>query len=213
MPANCMPGFEGISKDLPLPQDKDVKLLFGCETDIGWNFELGIPKERLNDFDFILIPTTHMHMLDYTVTQEQVSSNKKRAELWVKRFDFLLNEQLPFHKIGIPHLACTLINTSSRQDYLETLEMIPSDEMYRLFEKTAKLGAGIELNYADFLFSDEEAETILRMFHIAKQCGCKFFYGSDEHRFNSREDEQEVMDRAIDLLELKETDKFLILGE
>lgn len=207
----CLPDYDWISQALPLPQDKGVKYLFGCEADMGWNFEIGIPQNKLNDFDFILIPTTHMHMMDFTVKEEQVSTNEKRAKLWVNRLEALFNQSLPFYKIGIPHLACTLINPKSREDYLETLDMIPSEDMYRLFEKATRLGVGIELNYADFLFSDDETDRILRMFRIAKECGCKFFYGSDEHRYNSREDELEVMGRAIDLLELKESDKFFIV--
>jgi len=59
-------------------------------------------------------------------------------------------------------------------------------------------------------FADEEADTVLRIFKIAKQCGCKFYLGSDAHHPNWFNDVKAIFERAIDLLELTEDDKFHI---
>ena len=48
-----------------------MNFLFGCETDINRNLDVGIPKERYDDFDFIIIPTTHLHMCGFTYTPEE----------------------------------------------------------------------------------------------------------------------------------------------
>ena len=53
--------------------------------------------------------------------------------------------------------------------------------MHSLFKKAADLGVGIELNSFDMNFAEEEAETVLRPYRIAKKCGCKFYLGSDAH--------------------------------
>ena len=53
--------FEHISEAKPLPQSDKVQFLFGCETDLRQDLLLGISKERFDDFDFIVIPTTHLH--------------------------------------------------------------------------------------------------------------------------------------------------------
>ena len=42
----------------------------------------------------------------------------------------------------------------------------------RIFTKIAKLGCGLEINYGDMWFSEEETDIILRPFKIAKKCGC-----------------------------------------
>ena len=203
--------FEHISKAKPLPTDPDIRFLFGCETDLDKHLTLGIPKERFNDFDFIIIPTTHLHMTDFTIQKNDAASLDARARLWVERLDAILSMELPFQKIGLAHLACHLIAPSSREDYLSVLEMIPTCEMERLFKKAATLGIGIELNANDMSFADEEADTVLRMFRIAKRMGCKFYLASDAHHPAHFEALDQTFARAIDLLELFEEDKIPFL--
>ena len=149
-------------------------------------------------------------MVGFTITKEDAQSNKKIAELWVKRLDAIMNMSLPFGKIGIAHLVCSLLNTKSRKDYLETLDMIPSSEIKRIFTKAAELGLGIELNQTDMTFSDKEADTVLRPFRIAKSCGCKFYLGSDAHHPAEFTNTKKIFERAVSLLDLSEDDKFHI---
>jgi histidinol phosphatase-like PHP family hydrolase len=59
-------------------------------------------------------------------------------------------------------------------------------------------------------FKDEEADRVLRMFRIAKECGCKFYLGSDAHHPKTFESTDRIFSRAIDLLGLEESDKFVI---
>ena len=84
--------------------------------------------------------------------------------------------------------------------------------MKRLFEKAAGLGVGIELNSSDMDFTEEEADVVLRPYRIAKKCGCKFYCGSDAHHPNTLDRAKALFERAIDLLELTEEDKFIICG-
>lgn len=202
--------FLHISQARPLPTDPHIRFLFGCETEMRADHTLGIPSERFADFDFVIIPTTHLHMTNHTITTEDAVSLDARARLWAERLGALLSMPLPFQKIGIPHLACPLIAGSSREDYLSTLERIPSEVMEMLFRKAAKLGVGIELNSFDLRFSDTEADTVLRMFRIAKREGCKFYLGSDAHHPADFIHTREVFERTVDLLDLKESDKFHI---
>lgn len=169
-------GFEHISQALPLPQKSGIEFIFGCESEFDKSFKLSIPPERYTDFDFIIVPTTHMQMNGLTIDEKDFSV-EKRAVLWVKRFESLLNEKLPFNKVGIAHLACHLIDNSSRENYLKVLSLIPDAEMHTLFHKAATIGVGIELNATDMSFAEDEADTVLRMFRIAKKEGCKFYLG------------------------------------
>ena len=115
---------------------------------------------------------------------------------------------LPFHKVGIAHLVCPLINNQSRAAYLETLSLIPDSDMERLFTKAAQLGCGIEINMADMTFGESEAETVLRPFHTAKKCACKFYLGSDVHQHHVFEKVKLIFENAINRLGLQEADKF-----
>jgi hypothetical protein len=171
---------------------------------------LGISPERFSDFDFIIVPTTHLHMDGFTIDEEDIDSHERRARLWVERLCSVLSMPLPFHKVGIAHLACFLLDRRSRKDYLTTLNLIPSEEMERLFSRASEVGCGIELNMSDMSFPDSVAETVLRPFRIAKSCGCKFYLGSDAHHPENFARFREVYERAISLLQLTENDKFIL---
>ena len=88
------------------------------------------------------------------------------------------------------------------------LSKIPSEEMERLFSIAAQKGCGIELNQDDMSYSAAEADTVLRMFRIAKACGCKFYLGSDAHIASEFLHAPEIFARAVDDLQLQESDKF-----
>ena len=202
--------YDHITKALPLPNADGIRYLFGCETDIDKFLNVGVAKENFDKFDFVVIPTTHLHMMDFTFYPED-DSVERRAVLWVKRFEALLDKDLPFEKIGIAHLACRLIRgRRDDSDYVKILDAIKSEDMERLFGKAAKLGCGIELNQSDMNFREGETESVLRIFRIAKKCGCKFYCGSDAHNPGYFEKTKEIFERAIDLLELTEDDKFII---
>ncbi|MBO5453361.1 MAG: PHP domain-containing protein [Clostridia bacterium] len=200
--------FEHISKAKPLPQDKEVRFLFGCETELDKNLNLGISKEKFDLFDFIVIPTTHFHM-KFTLTDEDKASPENRAKAWVKRLDTVLNMDLPFYKVGIAHLTCGLI-APSREELLNVLTLIPQEEMRRLFKKASSVGVGIEINSGCMNFTDEEADVILKPYRIAKDCGCKFYLGSDAHHPLSLDNAKARLEKGIELLGLTEEDKFII---
>lgn len=202
--------FAHIEQAKPLPQAEDVSFFFGCETDIDRFLTLGMPLERFDDFDFVIIPTTHLHMKGFTIAESDMESNERLAQLWVERLRALLAMPLPFHKIGIAHLVCGLINRKSREDYLETLRLLPDGEMEALFSRAAQLGCGIELNRSDMAFPEAESDIVLRPFRIAKECGCKFYLGSDAHHPSNFDRVKEIFTRAVALLGLEENDKFLI---
>lgn len=202
-------GLAHISQALPLPKQEGIRFLFGCETELDRTLTVGVAREHFDLFDFIIIPTTHMHMKGFTLTSEEEENAKTRALAWVKRLDAVLSMDLPFHKVGIAHLTCTLI-APTREMYLETLSLIPEKEMHRLFEKAAALGVGIELNETFRDYSEEEWALVLRPYRIAKSHGCKFYLGSDAHTVKGLDCAMQKHKRIVDDLGLTEEDKFVI---
>ncbi len=177
-------GYERLSSVLPLPQGEGVRFFFGCETELDKHMTLGIADKTMEQFDFIIIPTTHLHMTGFTV-DEQKTSVEERAALYVERLDKLLDLDLPFHKIGIAHLTCPLIAWNRSKDFDEHLRILDEidDATYReLFSKLAGRGAGFELNFTPADYSQEQLPRVLRPYLLAKEVGCKFYLGSDAHR-------------------------------
>jgi histidinol phosphatase-like PHP family hydrolase len=199
--------FEWISRSKPLPQCEGIDFLFGCEADMDKDLRLGIPKERFDDFDFVVMALTHLHMVGFTITEENAATAEGRARAWIERLEYFLGLDLPFYKIGLAHLATPLL-AKGRETYLNVLELLPDEKLYDIFSKCAVLGVGIELNASDMSFSDEEADTVLKMFRIAKECGCKFYMGSDAHHPAGLKNAKAIFERAIDLLGLTEDDKY-----
>ncbi len=201
--------YERTREVLPLPQSENVKFLFGCETEMDKNMVIGISRKTAEELDFIIVPTTHLHMDGFTLNGDEDA--RELAALWVRRFDALLDSDLPFEKTGVAHLTCPLI---WRNRYLEVLEAIPDDEYHRLFERSAKAGLGIELNFSVFNMTPAGAETVLHPYRIAKEEGCKFYLGRDAHHPKELQSAMKVFNAAIDLLDLKEDDKIpLLLGQ
>ena len=201
--------YAHIREALPLPQSKKTKFLFGGETEMTHRLVIGLGKRPLTELDFIIVPTTHMHITGFTISEADSKSPEARARVWIDRLEALLSAKLPFHKVGIAHLSSHLI-APTREEFLEVLRLLPEEKMRRLFRRAAELGAGIELNRNDFNYEDGEADLILRPFLIAKSEGCKFYLGSDSHVPEHFEKAIPAFNKAIDELSLKENDKFII---
>ncbi len=198
--------YEHVIKSKPLPTAEGIEFLFGVETDMDKFMRIGIPKERFSDFDFVVIPTTHFHMPGFTVWKN--ITLEERARMWVAKLDALFNMDLPFRKIGIAHLACDLI-APTRKKYNKVLSRISDSDLVRIFTKAAELGVGIELNREDMDYLPQSRDSY-RIFTTAKKCGCKFYMASDAHHPEDFENAKAVFERAIDILELTEDDKFYI---
>ena len=202
--------YPHICQAKPLPQSEKVKFLFGCETEMDKYMTVGCSVERMKDFSFVVIPTTHFHMEGFTLSEEQLETPQTRAKAWVDKFEALMEQDLPFHKIGIAHLTCGLIWKGDRAKYLETIDSIPVEDMHRLFAKAAKLGIGIEINPGNMKYAEEEKDILLRPFRIAKEEGCKFYCGTDAHTGKEFADVRRWFERGIADLELTEDDKLII---
>ncbi len=198
-----------LQKALPLPQTEGVEFLFGCESELNKDNVLGLAPENYERFDFIIIPTTHLHMHGFTI-DEKYFSTEGRREKWIERFDAVLNMDLPFNKVGIAHMTCPLMGRDTREMHIEILDGI-DDAIYReLFLRAAKVGVGIELNFSTRGYSEEELPRILRPYKLAKECGCKFYLGSDAHTPRGLAGQRRRAERYVELLALTEEDKFTI---
>ncbi len=198
--------FSCLTQALPLPQGENVEFLFGAEADMDYEYTVGVSEERYNELDFIVIPTTHLHLAGHTV-KEKIQTPEEAAEHWVKRLEELLKKDLPWYKTGIAHLTCGHIFKGRTP---EVVKLLDNNVLYNLFQKCSEKGVGIELNMKTLALSQEEKDILLRPYFIAKDCGCKFYLGSDSHKTEALKNAKENFEDIITKLDLKETDKFII---
>lgn len=196
--------FGHIANALPLPEEEGISFLFGCETEMDKFFTLGISEERLDAFDFIIVPTSHLHMKGFTV-EESLTSATDRAKYYMERCNRLLDMKLPFYKMGLAHFTCTLMQRNCDGTRDDIMNAISDSEFYDFFKKAAKCGIGIELNTS---VSDASNPAALRPYLIAKECGCKFYLGSDAHSPGDFKYSEARFSSMIAALDLKEEDKF-----
>ena len=194
----------------PLPRSDKARVLFGVETEMDRTMRLGLSREHFDCLDFVVIPTTHLNMMGLTLNKQEGGSTQSRANLWIKRLEAVLGMDLPFHKIGIAHLTCTTMAHWSRQTELEIYSKIPDMEIYRLMQQAAAVGLGIELNACSMNYRPEEEDRILRFYRIAKECGCKFYCGSDAHQPHELDRARSLFEKAVKALDLQESDKYII---
>ena len=91
--------IDHVCQSLPLPQSESVPFFFGCETELPANNIPALAREHFARFDFVAIPVNHMHMKGL-VRPDGVDTPEKMAELVQTRLERLLEQDLPFAKIG-----------------------------------------------------------------------------------------------------------------
>ncbi len=200
--------FDHVAQSLPLPKVDGMRVLFGCETEYCGNGKLAMPMERFDDFDFVIIPPNHYHMGDLTIGKMQFDNTDEAAKMFADRFLELSLLDLPWRKIGIAHLTCDLVDPA--HEYPDVYRKVDLDKMQEAFTNFAKNGAGIELNdecfRKDWDFTDEG----LTLYKLARDCGCKFYRGSDSHNRVTLFYCKGVTRAATELLELTEEQKYIV---
>ena len=205
--------FDRVADVLPLPQGEGIRFFFGCEVEMDQYMTIGLAPDKYDKFDFIIVATDHLHLDGITVATNDLT-DQQRADLYVQRFQALLDSDLPLHKVGIAHPTCSLIaGYGDYQKHLDILDLISDETFTHLFRQTAEKGMGVELNFPLCLYAPENYDRALRPYRIAKACGCRFYLGSDAHHPKQFEGFLENCGRIAELLDLQESDKFYFPAE
>lgn len=198
--------IDHVFKAAPLPQGK-VPYYFGCETELPANGIPALAKEHFDLFDFVVIPPNHMHMAGL-VRPAGVDTPAKMARLVEDRLENLLEQDLPFKKIGIAHLTCGLMFTEG--SVADVVACMDEARLLRIFKGYAQAGTGIELNCGCFEELETRPEETLLMYRIAKEAGCLFYGSSDAHDVQGLENVPQLLPRLAELLGLTEKDQYHI---
>lgn len=194
---------EKIKPEIEAKKTDGLKIYFGCETEYdSHRGDVAICEETAEKFDFILVPNSHTHI---TMPQDLYEPYEKHVEFMIKAYEDIINSKVskyitaiahPFEAVCCPYDKEILIN------------MISDDTFKRLFDKTAEKGIAFEINVSSMknrTIEEIESCAMIRMFNLAKECGCKFIFGSDAHT-NSVHSRYSNAQYTAELIGLKETD-------
>jgi len=187
--------------------NQNIRFCFGCETEYCGGNKLGLSEQSFDLFDFVIIPVNHFHMIDF-VRPSNINTPPLVAELFLSRLEELQQLNLPWRKIGIAHFTTSLTFREGKVD--DVLKFMPAHRLMRVFEFFANHGAGIELNAGCFREGwENNSEILLKPYMLAKHAGCKFYFGSDTHKFK---DLSRIywLESVISLLELSKDDIYMI---
>lgn len=195
----------------PYPQEDGIRMLLGAEADIDINGVLGIDRKTYETFSFITVSSTHMHLNGFTCRGDETL--EERIDMFIRRWEIILDTDIPHNRTGISHL--TAPHAFPEGDRRELLDHIPTKEFRRLFARSAECGLGIEINTNTFLEDGiilTGDPSLYRPYLLAKEAGCKFYFGSDAHTPAGFTNVKRIAESIIDDLDLKESDKFIPEG-
>ena len=194
--------LEHIKQALPLPHDDKLRVMFGCEAEYRGGKNLGVTPEIYDEFDIIVIPVNHFHQK--FVFPGVFQSPEEINELFLTRFEELLELDLPWQKIGLAHLN----STKHLKEFPYTMTQLNEDRLREVFRRVSEYGAGVELNAAFFSEVWQENGS-LRLFQIAKEENCKFYCASDAHTRDGLKRISERLGKAAEMLGLTADDLFM----
>ena len=198
---------EHVRSALPLPQDPACRFFFGCETELPASGVPALLREHFDAFDFVVIPVNHMHMQGL-VRAEGIDTPEKMAVNIENRLEGLLEQALPFGKIGLAHLTCGLMFREGK--IADVMRAMNEARLLRILKGYAAVGTGIELNAGSFSEMSERPDDILKIYRIAKEAGCKFYCSSDAHSVEALEGVGRVLPAVLRALGLSEADAYRI---
>lgn len=195
--------LELIKPELEKIDAGDMKIYFGCEGEYDpFHHGVAITEETAEKFDFIIVPNSHTHMM---MPKDYYEPHEKHKEFMLTAYEEIINCNIsryitsmahPFSAVCCPYGWETL------------MQMTTDDEYKRMFDMTAKKSIAVEINMAytkDLTKSQIEEGQHMRMYRLAKECGCKFTFGSDAHSAGGMNN-YHTADLIADLLGLTEDD-------
>lgn len=176
--------FLPVKKGIKSLTNSQLQLYFGCEVEYDPVHRApAITEETAEKFDYVIVPHSHSHE---TMPKEYYDNPQKHLNFLLDAYNNIINSNIsryitamahPFALVRCPYPSSVLI------------DMVSDDTLKRMFDKTAQKGIAVEINTGCFFVDGITSENIhesalIRIFQIAKECGCRFIFGSDAHQQN-----------------------------
>lgn len=198
-----------ILPEIAATDTKGVRFLFGGEVDYAKGRGAAISEREAETLDFIIVPNSHTH---HVMDKSWYEPYEKHAEFMLRATmdictgptrQYVTSLAHPFDAVCCPYPLWNIIDTISDAQFRE------------VFCAAKENGIAAEINGSSF--RDMTAEEIpqsamFRVLTAARNCGCKFTFGSDSHVGDGRKELRQAA-LAADLLGLTDNDILVVGGE
>ncbi len=200
--------IQNVERVLSLKEElrptEGIELYLGCEAEYDPIRQgVALSPENAEKFDFVIVPTSHTHMVMPKDLYEPMEKHKQfMLDAWKNVLECEVAKYVtamahPFQPVCCPY------------GWEPMIEYITDDEYKYAFDMAAKKDVAIEINLSGLRWKKNEnieASPLMRMFRIAKSCGCTFTFGSDSHNVGGHEGYLRAAEHISTLLELREAD-------
>lgn len=159
-----------------------IKLMYGCEAEYFYNRPTALTRELAQHYDYVLFAPSHIFNQKWEYDDAELEHPDSVRKILMREFREVcaLDYGVP---MGIAHPFYP-IRAPWQQDVLDG---ITDDEYAECFSLAAARGLSIEIHASltrktTALDADGISPAYVRMLAIAKECGCKFHFGSDAHK-------------------------------
>lgn len=192
-----------LKKELATADFGKTKVYFGCETEYNPITKApAITEAVAEQFDFVIVPNSHTHMM---MPKELYEPYEKHKDFMIEAYYNIINSDVSKYILSMAHpfeaVCCPYDNEI-------LMKLISDDEYRRIYDATAKKGIAVEINTSG-VKNDREAiltSDKFRGFRLAKECGCKFTFGSDSHTDKGHDDYADITAIFAEELGLSEND-------
>ncbi len=174
-------------EDIKTTPTDGLRVLLGAECEYDYPHRgIAITQEHAEKLDFMIVPNSHTHM---TMPKEYYQSHQRHADFMLTAFMDIVTSPLAKYVTAIAHpfsaVACPYDNRC-------LFDLISDAQYIECFEAAKQANVAIEINTSCFFpmpLNEILEHPSLRMFDLAKKCGCKFTFGSDAHSPSSLADD------------------------
>lgn len=200
--------FEHISalkREIEATDTGDIKVLFGAEGEYDpVNHGVGVTEEVAEQLDFLIVPNSHTHMM---MDIKYYETPELHRDYMVKALEEIATCKVSKYVKSIAHPFNPV--QTSLEDEIKVLACTPDDTFKRLFTLCAEKGIALEFNTSSIrrvFWNTSNTEEHVRMFTLAKDCGCRFSFGSDAHSEGGHAKYAETCQFCVEKFNLKESD-------
>lgn len=199
--------FPYIARSLEEISESDadgIEILFGCEAEYDpFHHGVAVSEETAEKFDYIIVPNSHTHMM---MPESFYEPHKKHIDFMINAIDEILSSPVSRYITALAH-PFEAVCCPYGHEILMT--EISDDTFKKCFDKVANKNIAIEINASSYLGkSVEQMQSMPKthMLRIAKECGCRFLFGSDAHSHGGAHASYTAREAIAEALDLEKED-------
>lgn len=204
---------EGINHTLKIKDEirslqnsTSVQLLTGCEMELFPEQEPMLNKENASQFDYVLVAPSHIFNSIHEYKNFDLSTSDKIRRLLIDNF-----KRACLLDLGVPTAICHPLYPICAPNQQEILDGMTDAMLAECYTLAAQHDKSIEIHaclYRDTVNLDQEglSPSYIHMLSVAKECGCKFHFGSDAHEIQGFVNKHDLLQRAAERAGISEDD-------